>query len=108
MSSEKIVDWKGNEVKAGMAIYFVQQKPGIISSGRIGLLMPQTGETIWETEESWNTRKNEDVWELGRPYEIVEVNGNLRMIRHDEDGYSFSFPLVPADNICIKGISDKK
>ena len=25
---EKVFDWKGNEVKAGMTIYFVQTKPG--------------------------------------------------------------------------------
>jgi len=106
--NEKILDRKGNEIKAGMTIYYVRTKPGIVSSSRFGLLMPQTGETIWEDEESWNKRKNEDIWELGCPYEVTEVDGRLRMTRHDEDGYSFSFPLVPADNICIKGISDVK
>lgn len=112
---EKIFDWKGNEIKAGMTIYFVQTKPGLIESSRIGLLMPQTGETIWEDEKDWEERKNKEIWELGQPYLVGEKNDRLfYTTMADEDGYTFSFPFFAAflfgstPIIAIKGISDTK
>jgi hypothetical protein len=108
-----IRDWKGNEIKAGMTIYFVQTKPGFLESSRMGLLMPDTGETIWEDEKIWLERKNKDVWELGDPYVVSERNGMLMITRHYKDDPDIDSltttlwsPFGETPPIAIKGISD--
>lgn len=109
---EKYFDWKGNEIKSGMTIYFVQTRPGALESSRLGMLMPQTGETIWEDEKVWQERKNKEVWELGQPYDVHCTDGGnwFYATKEDEDGCTFSFPLsLQKDSIiAIKDISDKK
>lgn len=112
---DKFLDWKGNEIKAGMTIYFVQTKPGVLESSRMGLLMPHTGETIWEDEKQWLDRKNQEVWELSEPYEVSERNGVLMITKYfenDPDIDSLTTTLYDPFNqspiIAIKGISDKK
>lgn len=112
---EKILDWKGNEVKDGMTIYFVQTKPGVVASSRMGLLIPQTGETIWEDEKDWKERKDKEIWELGRPYEVSERGGQLYItsrFENDPDIDSLTQPLYSPFGelppIAIKGISDTK
>lgn len=107
--NEVITDWKGNEIKAGMTIYFVTTKVPFPYSGRISILMPQTRESIQESEEDWIKRKNTDIWSLGMPHTVEEKYGQLFYTTEpDEEGYTFSFPLYQRDNIAIKNISDKK
>lgn len=110
----EIKDWKGNEIKAGMTIYFIQTKPGVLESSRQGIMLPQTGETIWEPEENWLERKNKEIWELGKPYLVSESqDGSLRITVHydDPDIESITMPLFcplgGTPTIAIKGISDK-
>lgn len=112
---EKYFDWKGNEIKAGMIIYFIQTKPVFFESSRIGLMMPGTGETTWEDEKVWQERKNKEIWELGQPYLIKEnEHGLFYTTMPDEEGYTYSFHFSMAfhfgniPTIAIKGISDKK
>jgi len=113
---EKIFDWKGNEIKAGMTIYFVQTKPGFLVSSRMGLLIPQTGKMIWEKEENWIKRRDEDIWELGKPREVTQENGRLYITErfNDPDIELLTQPLSDAfmwdakPTIAIKGISETK
>lgn len=112
----KYLDWKGNEIKAGMTIYFVQTKPGFLETGRYGLMIPQTGETVWEDEKNWVERKSKEIWELGRPYVVSEKGGVLMVtmfFENDPDIDSLTTPLHipfegPLPTIAIKGISDKQ
>ena len=111
--TEKIFDWMGNEVKAGMTIYFVQTKPSFLETARIGWVIPITGVNIWEDEKEWEKRKNRDVWELGREYDVVNIRGGLQVrmnIEDNEDIESIIFPICymfgENPTIAIKGISD--
>lgn len=111
----KFFDWKGNEIKAGMTIYFVQTKPGVLESSRVGLMMPHSGETIWEDEKGWQERKNQEIWELGEPYEVTERDGILMITRYFENDpdidsltTTLQDPFNPNPILAIKGISDKK
>lgn len=106
----KILDWKGNEVKAGMTIYFVQTKPMTI--GKFGMIMPN-GTQVWESDEDYEKRKNEDIWFLGRPYIVSESNGRFILTTEpDKEGYTYSMPFYQSleneSTIAIKGISDKQ
>lgn len=107
---EKIFDWKGNEIKAGMVIYFVQTKPGLLESMRHGILMPSTGKTVWENESGWQERKNEDRWELGQEWLVVESGGRLCIQYADgEMTVTIPFNQFGGDKeqvIVIKDISD--
>jgi len=109
---QKIFDWKGNEIKPGMTIYFVQTK--CTHWGRYGLMIPSIGETIWESDEDYEKRKEEDdkpIWYLGRPYNVEERFGELYYITMpNEDGETFGCQLRYETNvtIAIKDISDKK
>lgn len=112
---EPILDWKGNEIKAGMTIYFIQTEPGFLETARMGLMMPGTGKTIWEDEKNVEERKNKVVWRLGNPYTVSEKEGQLfYTTEEDEEGYTASFPFSMAflfgskPTIAIKGISDQK
>lgn len=120
--TDKIFDWEGNEVKAGMTIYFVQTKPGFLESGRVGVTTPQTGEIVWEDESSGQERKNKVVWELGEEM-LVEKDANSRLIvktvtkgAGELEGYTFNSTIdlimqkrfSPDLTIAIKGISDKQ
>ena len=76
--SEKIYDWKGNEIKEGMIIYFVQTKPGILDSSRLGIMMIDRAgmpHQVLEPEENWAERKNKQFWNLGEEM-IVYANKN--------------------------------
>lgn len=111
----KFLDWKGNEVKAGMTIYFVQTKP--INLGRMGLLIPAGSnnsgkvEEIWESDEDYEKRKNQDIWELGDEYKVLETEGKL-FVSHKDGDYTFVTPLTFSfygySTIAIKGVSDIK
>lgn len=111
-----ITDWKGNEVKAGMTIYFVQTKPGLLESSRFGVCFPDRdgkSHSVWEPEENWLERKNKEMWELGEEYLVEEKNGILYYTTTpDRDGYTYSAPFSMASlfgsapTIAIKGISD--
>lgn len=109
---EKIFDWKGNEVKVGMTIYFVQTKS--MSFGRFGLMMPGTGETVWESDEDYEKRKEiekKPIWHLGVPYMVEEKFGELYYTTlPDEEGYTYGCQLCHETHqtIAIKGISDTK
>lgn len=109
---EIIRDWKGNEIKAGMTIYFVQTKPMTI--GKFGMLIPD-GEgghsQVWESDEDYDKRANKEIWELGVPYLVIENNGRLYyQTMPDEEGYTLSSPfyesIIREVTIAIKGISD--
>lgn len=107
-------DWKGNEIKAGMTIYFVQTKLGVLESSRMGLLMPN-GNHVWEDEKTWMERKNQEVWELSEPYKVSERKGVLMITRYfendpDIDSLTTTLydPFNPSPMLAIKGISDKK
>lgn len=109
----EIKDWKGNEIKAGMTIYFVKTKPGFLETSRHGLLIPQTGETILEDEKNVEERKNREVWELGHEYLVEEKQGRLFYTTSpNEDGETYSSSFTTAflfgsePIIAIKGISD--
>lgn len=113
MAEEKIFDWKGNEVKAGMTIYFVRTKN--LSFGRLALMTPTQGLVYIESEEDYEKRKNEDVWELGEPLEVVWQQGRLctlMIIKNDPDIEQIIFPITSMFGekpiIAIKELSDKK
>lgn len=82
----------------------------------MGLLIPQTGETVWlESEETVLERKNKEVWELGDPLEVVWQQGRLcakMIVENNPDVEQIIFPITSmfgvAPTIAIKGISDKK
>jgi hypothetical protein len=109
----KFLDWKGNEIKAGMTIYFVRTKPMLM--GRLGWMIPNGKgeyEQRWEPQEQADERNNKDYWILGEPCEVVEMNNELWYQMKGNDGYTFSFQLrykVQENTIvAIKGISDEK
>jgi len=111
----KIFDWKGNEIKEGMTIYFVQTSA--MNFGRFGMFIPDGvggGHSIYESDEDYEKRKekqNEPIWHLGMPYNVEEKNGDLFYTTpKDEDDYTLSFQLRyrKDSTIAIKGISDTK
>lgn len=108
--AEKILDWKGNEVKAGMVIYFVQTRVGFPANSRHGVIIPGSGEMVWEKEEDWIKRRDEEIWELGQPYNVDFKYGQLWYTTFpDEEDYTYSAQLALRKDsmIAIKGISDK-
>lgn len=112
---EKYFDWKGNEIKAGMIIYFVNTEHRF---GRAGIIMP-SGDgsaftTLWqESDEELNERLSKPVWELGMPYEVEIIDGEYFMkCKVGEYSFSRSFKhrsiyVTGEEIIAIKGISDK-
>lgn len=113
-----IRDWRGNEVKEGMTIYFVQTKPMYI--GKYGMLIPggctKDGKPteVWESDEDYEIRRNEDIWHLGNPYEVTKKDGRL-FASFNEGELTFSTLLSNlvaepplTTTIAIKGISDIK
>lgn len=106
-----IKDWKGNEIKAGMVIYFVNTNPGILESSRHGLFMPD-GKQIWEPEGQWLERKNQKIWELGNSYEVIERSDGGFNLKTKTGDDTFIFPIeyeFTYDSIiAIKDISDQK
>lgn len=108
---DKIFDWMGNEVMAGMTIYFVRTKN---FAGRCALLVPTQGLVYTESEDDYEKRKNEEVWELGEPLSVVWQEGRLcalMKIENDPDVEQILFPIHSVfgeqPEIAIKGISDK-
>lgn len=111
-------DWKGNEIREGMVIYFVRTKP--FNLGRMGMLIPEgisaSGKTeeIWESDEYYEKRTTGDVWELGREYEVKISNDfplTLSIAWNDGNNYMVSplhFCIDDSTTIAIKGISDIK
>jgi hypothetical protein len=124
MSNGKIFDWKGNELKAGMTIYFIQTSPGFLEGSRHGIMYPDVNgkaHQTWEPEEQWQERKNKKVWRLGDEYLVHQdkADGTLFIKsiikgKGDLDGYIFSekvllnskFHFLQPPTIAIKGISD--
>lgn len=106
---DKIFDWKGNEVKAGMTIYFVRTTP--IFNGKLGLFIPKPKgryNQIWETDEAYSERMNQEIWELGREYELIKNDiGEWKLLLKSGE-YTFEIPFEPHPIIAIKGVSDKK
>jgi hypothetical protein len=119
----EVFDWNGNEIKEGMIIYFVQTKPGFLESSRNGILIPQTGETIWEDEDEWQKRKNANIWELGEGMEVKKDRNTERLFVetitkgsgewegstfHSKIDLLMQIKMWGELTIAIKGISDKK
>ena len=122
---DKITDWKGNEIKEGMTIYFVQTKP--FNLGRMGWLVPEgmtesgKPETIMESYEDYEKR-NQPIWELGDEMIVMaKDNGRLYVETNMEcngelNGYTISSEVdllmqikhSKELTIAIKGISDTK
>lgn len=110
----KFLDWKGNEIKPGMTIYFVRTKNMPLKFGIIipaGISVSGECEEQWESEESYQERMNEEVWELGYGYEVTETDKKLFITMTDGE-YSYRTPLSYKEQensvVAIKGVSDKK
>ncbi|MFA7290363.1 MAG: hypothetical protein WC055_15925 [Melioribacteraceae bacterium] len=106
MNRQPIYDWMGNEIKAGMTIYYVQTK---IMYSQFGVAFPMNEEHCEII--LFDKQPDEECWELGTGYEVFD-NGGVLYVTKQFGEYSISSPvyIFPETNtiIAIKGISDTK
>jgi len=109
---EKIVDWKGNEIKDGDEICFIKFLERDYY-GKAGMFMPDGkggGETHWFKIEP---NPDKECWEVGE-YLKVEMKGNIPYVTTKLGEYTFTQPISmmlfsmnkDCSILAIKGISD--
>jgi len=108
MINDKVFDWKGNELKAGDEVCFIKIRTHDWIQ-RMGILMPNTGETIWS---DFKPEPEKDCWEIGDYVKIYEHNGGLYYtVNFGDDVHWCHISMLavlpnPRTILAIKGVSD--